>query len=37
MEALYAALALLGEVHPELLAAYHWREEFLRANPTLPR
>jgi pre-rRNA-processing protein TSR3 len=37
VEALYAALALLGEVHPELLAGYHWREEFLRANPTLPR
>ena len=37
VEALYAALALLGEVRPELLAGYHWREEFLRANPTLPR
>ena len=37
IEALYAALALLGEVHPQLLANYHWREEFLRANPSLPR
>jgi len=37
VEALYAALALLGEVHPELLAQYHWREAFLAANPTLPR
>jgi pre-rRNA-processing protein TSR3 len=37
VEALYAVLALLGEVHPELLAHYHWREEFLRLNPTLPR
>ena len=37
VEALYAALALLGEVHPELLAQYHWREQFLAANPSLPR
>jgi len=37
VEALYAALALLGEVHPELLDGYHWRERFLAANPTLPR
>jgi pre-rRNA-processing protein TSR3 len=37
IEALYAALALLGEVRPELLAGYRWREEFLRANPGLPR
>ncbi len=37
VEALYAALALTGEVHPELLAGYHWREQFLAANPTLPR
>jgi len=37
VEALYAALALLGEVHPELLAGYHWREQFLAANPSLPR
>jgi len=37
VEALYAALALLGEVHPELLANYHWREGFLAANPALPR
>lgn len=37
IEALYAALALLGEVHPELLASYHWKDEFLRLNPSLPR
>jgi pre-rRNA-processing protein TSR3 len=37
VEALYAALALLGEVHPELLAQYHWRAAFLAANPALPR
>ncbi|MDZ4774917.1 MAG: DUF367 domain-containing protein [Planctomycetota bacterium] len=32
IEALYAMLALLGEVHPELLAHYHWRAEFLESN-----
>lgn len=37
IEALYAALALLGEVHPELLASYHWAGDFLAANPALPR
>jgi pre-rRNA-processing protein TSR3 len=37
IEALYAALALLGEVHPELLASYHWAAQFLAANPSLPR
>lgn len=37
IEALYAALALLGEVHPELLQHYRWRAEFLAANPALPR
>lgn len=36
IEALYAALALLGEVHPELLASYRWKDAFLRQNPTLP-
>jgi pre-rRNA-processing protein TSR3 len=35
VEALYAALALLGEPRPELLAAYRWREDFLAANPGL--
>ncbi|MBK7878005.1 MAG: hypothetical protein IPJ77_20265 [Planctomycetes bacterium] len=35
IEALYAALALLGDPRPELLAHYRWREEFLRANPAL--
>ena len=35
VEALYAALALLGERRPELLAAYRWREAFLAANPSL--
>jgi pre-rRNA-processing protein TSR3 len=35
VEALYAALALLGEVHPELLLHYHWRDEFLRLNSAL--
>ena len=37
IEALYAALALLGEVHPELLASYRWKDEFLRMNAELPR
>lgn len=37
IEALYAALALLGQVHPELLASYHWKDEFLRLNAALPR
>lgn len=35
VEALFAALALLGERRPELLVAYRWRAEFLAANPTL--
>lgn len=35
VEALYAALALLGEPRPELLARYRWRAEFLAANPGL--
>lgn len=35
VEALYAALAVMGDVRPELLAAYHWRREFLEANPWL--
>jgi pre-rRNA-processing protein TSR3 len=29
VEALYAALRLLGEDDPSLLDGYHWREEFL--------
>lgn len=35
VEALYAALVLLGETHPELLAHYRWRDDFLRLNPVL--
>jgi len=35
VEALYAASVLLGEPHPEWLADYRWRDEFLRLNPTL--
>ena len=37
IEALYAALALLGDSRRELLAGYRWAEEFLAANPGLPR
>ena len=37
VEALYAALALLGEPHPELLEGYRWAGEFLERNPMLPR
>jgi len=37
VEALYAATALLGDPCPELLAGYRWAEEFLAANPELPR
>lgn len=32
VEALYAALAILGRPRPELLDGYRWRDEFLRAN-----
>jgi pre-rRNA-processing protein TSR3 len=35
IEALYAALVLLGEDRPELLAGYRWRDAFLAANPEL--
>ena len=35
IEALYAALALLGTPRPELLARYHWADEFLSRNPAL--
>lgn len=37
IEALYAALALLGSVRPELLKGYRWAAEFLAGNPDLPR
>jgi pre-rRNA-processing protein TSR3 len=35
VEALYAALAILGEPREELLDGYHWRAEFLELNPGL--
>jgi pre-rRNA-processing protein TSR3 len=35
VEALYAALAILGRPRPELLEGYRWAEEFLAANPQL--
>lgn len=35
VEALYAALALLGRPRRDLLAGYRWAEEFLAANPDL--
>jgi ribosome biogenesis protein Tsr3 len=35
VEALFAASVLLGEPHPEWLDGYRWRDEFLRANPSL--
>ena len=35
VEALYAALNLLGDPRPELLTAYRWRAGFLAANPGL--
>ncbi|MDR0535826.1 MAG: hypothetical protein LBG65_05715 [Puniceicoccales bacterium] len=34
VEALYLARRILGDDDPELLSAYHWREEFL-AQPAL--
>lgn len=37
IEALYAALALLGEPRPDLLEGYRWAEAFLEANAALPR
>lgn len=37
IEALYAALALLGQPAPQLLAGYRWADEFLRLNPALAR
>jgi pre-rRNA-processing protein TSR3 len=35
VEALYAALAILGHPRPELLAEYHFADAFLAANPSL--
>lgn len=35
VEALYAALAILGDTRPELLKDYRWAAEFLAANPGL--
>jgi pre-rRNA-processing protein TSR3 len=35
VEALYAALALLGEPRPELLVGYRWAREFFELNPEL--
>ena len=37
IEALYAACAILGDVRPELLDGYRWRDGFLSANPALQR
>jgi pre-rRNA-processing protein TSR3 len=37
IEALFAALALLGEPRRELLDGYRWAAEFLAANTGLPR
>jgi pre-rRNA-processing protein TSR3 len=37
VEALYAALALLGDARPEILGKYPWAERFLAANPVLAR
>ncbi len=33
VEALYAALFLLGHRRPDLLEGYHWKEQFLELNP----
>ena len=35
VEALFAALAVLGQPRPELLEAYRWRADFLAANREL--
>jgi pre-rRNA-processing protein TSR3 len=37
VEALYAAVALLEGPRAEFLANYRWGDEFLAANPQLPR
>ena len=36
IEALYAAYALLGRSADGLLDNYHWKEQFLHLNPSLP-
>ncbi len=33
VEALYAALFLLGHARPDLLDGYHWKDRFLELNP----
>lgn len=35
VEALYAALAILGNPRPDLLAEYRWAQKFLDGNPSL--
>ena len=35
VEALYVALAILGQPAPELLDDYRWRDAFLELNPSL--
>lgn len=35
VEALYAALVLMGESRPELLEGYRWADAFLELNPAL--
>lgn len=35
IEALYIAKYILGENDPSLLDAYHWKNEFLTANPMI--
>jgi ribosome biogenesis protein Tsr3 len=35
IEALYAALVLLGNLRPDLLADYRWAKEFVERNPLL--
>lgn len=35
VEALHAALVILGEPREDLLEEYRWRDEFLRLNPQL--
>ena len=37
VEALFAALAILGRPRADLLDGYYWRERFLELNPQLPR
>ncbi len=35
VEALYAALFMLGQERPDLLDGYHWKKQFLELNPQL--